>query len=305
MKINRANFSEFYLKNLRSKLLLLDKERERISYNYIATNLVSAFLFYHFLYKKFGDIIIYPIVGIAVLTFYLYFDKFKKTYKEKIVELVFSQVFDQHTYRTVMSLTEAEYRSSFLFQGSYNEFSGADLVDGTFKGQDVRMSYLDIKYSKSSDSKSDDQIIFLGLMVIIKINTPYLAQTIVEPDETHSLLSFLSKNFDSSESVRHELVRLESIEFEKEFAVKSNDQVEARKILTPVVQEKLVKLLKKNKTPFAFSVQKNQIAVAIPRNASYFEPQYFSSIEKSHSVHDIVELFLFLEDLLKEIAFIP
>jgi hypothetical protein len=71
--------------------------------------------------------------------------------------------------------------------------------------------------------------------------------------ENNPQLNFFNKLF-SSFANNLEKVKLESIDFENRFIVYSNDQVEARYILTPSFMERLVKLEKMMGDEISFSL---------------------------------------------------
>jgi hypothetical protein len=115
--------------------------------------------------------------------------------------------------------------------------------------------------------------------------------------ERNPQIGFFTKLF-SSFTWNLEKVKLESPEFENKFIVYSNDQVEARYILTPSFMERLLKLqeLMGDKTSYSFVDTK--INVAIPINDALFEPSLFSKNDYNklgnyyntvHIVFDIID----------------
>jgi hypothetical protein len=74
-----------------------------------------------------------------------------------------------------------------------------------------------------------------------------------------------------------EKVKLESPEFENRFIVYSNDQVEARYILTPSFMERLVKLQDMMGDHTSYSFVDTNIYVAVPVRDPLFEPSVFSA----------------------------
>ncbi len=79
---------------------------------------------------------------------------------------------------------------------------------------------------------------------------------------------------------RSELVKMDNIAFEKEFVVYSNDQIEARYILTHTLMSKLLHLKKKSKHPLYVSFLDGNIYMAIEYNKDLFEPSVFHSLLK-------------------------
>jgi hypothetical protein len=303
MKISKQNFSEFFIKNIQPKLSVLELERKKNAKKFYVVNGSFSAVWLVFAGKWFlitnGFILVLlPPFFVGLISSHFIFSKFKKTFKEKIVKTIFDQIFDKHDHYPSSYLRESEYASTFLYQENYNSYSGEDLVEGVFNGQGIKLSELKVKYVNRSSKKNDERIIFQGLMILIDINNSFKSETIVEPDVAENMFGFVGKMLQGKNKFSHEVVRLESPDFEKHFVVRSGDQVEARKILTPRVQEKLLELSVKNKLQFAFSIQSNQLSIALPTQRDFFEASAFSSSENSKSIRDIVDLFLFIEELI-------
>lgn len=306
MKIDRASYNTFFFESLRSKLVILEAQRVRAMNVFVILNVpIFVVLLMTFINQGADPAagVFYLLAEIVVLylSFRWIFAKYKKTYKEKIIPIVFEKIFDQFDFYPQLFLSEAEYVGSMLFQDHYNRYSGEDLIEGVFKGIKLRMSELHVKFVHKSGKNKSERTIFKGILINFNMKTPYLGQMIVEPDVAENLLGHVGKMLQFKNKFDHEVIRLESIEFEKQFVVRGSDQIEARKILTPAVQERISALAKKNKLNFGFSVSANQVSVAFAQQKDYFEPEYFSSNVNGKSIRSIVDVFLFVEELLVEI----
>lgn len=88
-------------------------------------------------------------------------------------------------------------------------------------------------------------------------------------------------------------VNLEDSEFKKHFDVYSNDQIEARSILTPAVMSRLIKIDNKYKT--GFSIEKGNINIVISSTKDWFEIPLFKQPENfSHYKNIIMDLISFV-----------
>lgn len=308
MKIDRKNFNSFYIEEIQSKLALLELERKRmLKLFFVIVGLV--FMFSCFIsikqLRSFNILSIFivlsPTIITACLMYFFTFRKFKINYKNKIIKLLFNSIFDDYFYRPDGYLTEAEYQSTLLYQGNFNRFSGEDCIEGVFKGKEIKLSELLVRRVENRKKKNTTKIIFNGLMVIFKMKTPYVSQIVVEPDFAEKILGFMGRAIQSTTKGNLEIVRLESPDFEKNFIVYSNDQIEVRRFLTPLIQEKLTNFKKMKKTLFAFSIQSNQISIALPNSKNQFEPNYFSRTDDVKIIREIIDLFLFFDELLSHL----
>lgn len=305
MKIDKKNFNQFYIQNIQSKLAILEEERKRSLKTCLFFVFASLAISFMFGLNKFVEInpifilfMLAPTFIVGFISYYFTFRNYRKQYKEKVINLIFKNIFDDFYYRPESHLTEYDYQSTLLYQGNYNRFSGEDFVEGVFKGQDVKMSELQVAKVERRKKKNSKKIIFKGLLILIKVKTPYFSQTIIEPDLAESAFGFIGKALQADKKGLLENVRLESPDFEKNFAVYSSDQIESRKILTPVVQEKLTALKNVQKDLFAFSIHPNQICIAFPNISNQFEPNYFTKVDDVKIVREVFDLFLFVDDLL-------
>ncbi len=84
---------------------------------------------------------------------------------------------------------------------------------------------------------------------------------------------FQSWNFN-----RDELIKLEDVEFEKQFAVYGSDQVEARYILSTSLMQRILKFKKESGKRIHLGFAQSKIYIAISYDKDLFEPPIFRSI---------------------------
>lgn len=127
-----------------------------------------------------------------------------------------------------------------------------DNFTGSYKNVNIRISeaHLEYKYKKNSDSCNS----FYGVFVMLDMNKNFSGKTIVTP-------RLIRNNLEE--------VELEKSEFTKKFTIYSDDQIEARYILTPAFMERFVKLKKVFNTSLiqaAFYNNRLLIAIEQPRD---------------------------------------
>ncbi len=308
MKIDKRNFNTFYIEKIQSKIVLLEKSRRKALKTFVVVVCIALAISSMLVYSQIKNfnlfsflLVLTPVCIVGAITYYFTFRKFRREYKDKIIHLLFQNIFDDFFYRPDGFLSETDYQSTLLFQGNYNRYTGEDFVEGQFRGQDVLLSELLVRKVEHRKKRSSTKIIFNGLMILIKVRTPYLSQTIVEPDLAEKLFGHVGRSLQFNQKGHLELVRLESPEFEKNFVVYTTDQVEVRKFLTPISQEKLTMFKKQSNMQFAFSIQPNQISIALPNIRNQFEPNYFSRLDNVKVVREIIDLFLFLDEFILQI----
>ena len=100
---------------------------------------------------------------------------------------------------------------------------------------------------------------------------------------------------------RGELVKLENTEFESEFAVYSDDQIESRYILSPSLMEKILSFKKQTNKNIQLSFIDSRLYVAIPYSKALFEPRLFGDMINFSDIqeyHDDLNLVISIAETL-------
>ncbi len=87
------------------------------------------------------------------------------------------------------------------------------------------------------------------------------------------------------------LEQMESVEFEDAFVVRATDPVEARYVLTPDMQERMLALRGRLNDDVRFAFRESHVFMTIPNQADWFEP----SLE--HPAHERSQMSTFLAQL--------
>lgn len=127
------------------------------------------------------------------------------------------------------------FKNSGIITKRYDEYDIDDVFVGSFKDvsiEIVEVEYVDITRERTSDGKTRVQrnTIFDGVIITLDMNKNFISHTLVKSD----------KLFKTSgvQGLRH--TTLEDPIFEKSFDVFTNDEVDARYLLTPSFMERLV-----------------------------------------------------------------
>ena len=184
--------------------------------------------------------------------------RFKSEVIAKMVKFVDESLY----YSAEGCITQSEYHQSKLFLTGVDRYSGDDLVSGTIGKTTIRFSEVHSEYkTQTTDSKGRTRTtwhtIFRGIFFIGDFNKHFKGETIVLPDTAESLFGGLGSLFQKMNISRDQLVKLEDTEFEKAFCVYSNDQVEARYILSPKLMERIVELKGSSKNTFFINFSHN------------------------------------------------
>lgn len=164
----------------------------------------------------------------------------------------------------------------------------------TINGININIAIFIIKYLKNIifnnkkniiNSISDVNIVFNGIIIRLDMNKNFISKTIIKND-TGKI-----GNFFQSKHTNLENVRLEDPLFENEFEVYSENQVEARVLLTTSFMDRLLKLKELfQSSQIECSFYDNELLMMIPSTLNRFETKsIFYPVDFEDDMKSIVQ----------------
>lgn len=164
-------------------------------------------------------------------------------FKDRAIPGLLRHALPEFRYYAGSCIPEDEFNNSMLFINP-DRYTGKDYFQGRIDKTDLHFSMIhaEERYeTTTTDTDSDGNTttrteehwrnIFKGLFFSADFNKNFHGVTLVRAGKAGVLSGFSSK-----------LVKMEDPRFNKQFTVYSNDQVEARYLLTPRMMERLVEL---------------------------------------------------------------
>ena len=200
----------------------------------------------------------------------------KSEFRRVVLPAMVAQIAPGLAYRNGQSIPETQFNACGLFMRP-DRYSASHLVEGRLGDTAVHfgMVHAEERYEeRDSDGKTEVKYrtIFGGLFFVADFNKHFAGKTLVKP----SAANFLDKLFGS-------IVRLEDPEFNEQFHVSTNDQVEARYIMTPALMERF-KSLRQKMGPLHASFSGGNMTLAIPMQFDTFEVKMFTPITEDGSL---------------------
>jgi len=178
-------------------------------------------------------------------------ENYYKLVKKEIIAKIVSSHNPFYKYNPKGYVNSNGFFRSGLFKPAFiTEYSGSDLVSGETGYGHFYFSQVGLRiksgYKKLGTLPSRQGVYFQGIIYVTDFNRKFSGKTLIYPDFARRSFGNLVGEAINKMSIfrKSDLVMLEDVEFEEEFAVYSSDQVEARYILTPTMMERL-KLFKK------------------------------------------------------------
>jgi hypothetical protein len=198
---------------------------------------------------------------------------YRSRYKQDVFARVTSALAPGMTYHPQHFIAENYYTGCGLQSSRIDRYSGQDYFEGHVGGTHLIFSEIHAEREESrKDSKGNRRTywvtVFKGIFFMADFPKHFQGQVIIEPDVAEATFGWLGRKLQGMSS---DLVRLENPEFEKAFKVRATDQVEARYLLTPSFQDRLLELRKFWGGKIGMSLLRSNLYLAIPNREDWFE----------------------------------
>jgi hypothetical protein len=256
-----------------------------------------------------GQSILISLVIAGVLSgiaFFVSTKSYKRNYKDQVVRSVITSYQADLRYQPEGYIGEHTFRASKLFLNGIDRYKGEDYVAGRRDKTDFEFSELHAEYkTHSTDSKGRRQTqwhtIFKGVFFIADFHKDFRTHTVVLPDTAEKLFGFLGQKLQGMNMVRGELIKLEDAEFEKEFCVYGDDQIESRYILSPGLMRRILDCKAKFRSKVYLAFLNSKVYMAIESRKNYFEPNVFSAADDMGPVNQFREDLDLIVDIVDDL----
>ena len=203
--------------------------------------------------------------------------EFSAEFKAKVMTRVAARFFPELKYRPSDHIEQSLYNESQLFRQELDTYTGNDYFSGRLGEVDFQFSELLCQYTTGSGKNRRTVTAFRGFFFVGDFHREIYFRTMIQPDMAESLLGVLGRGLQRLGNGGR-LVDLENPEFEKLFVVTSDDQVEARYVLTPLFMEKLCDFRARVGQNIHLCFVNGRMILAIETDHDYFEPGLFGEI---------------------------
>ena len=145
-----------------------------------------------------------------------------------------------------------------------NIFYCDDLIKGVYNGLNVCIGDIKLEYKSTTSTSSTPDTVFNGVLVCCDSNKNFKSTTVIKKEEGALVNSLYAPD-------GLEKVKLEDPIFEESFEAYSNDQIEARYLLTTAFMERLLTAQKKLKTTVTCSFENGKMYIAINIDKNWFD----------------------------------
>jgi hypothetical protein len=242
-----------------------------------------------------------------------YFKGYKDEFKTSVIAKIINAIEPGLAYDQNGMVPKAEFVASHLFAESPDDYSGDDLISGmvgrtTIQCSEIWVNKVEIVRVSTGSTSSGSQRtrkkhhpIFNGLFFVADFNKSFNGITLVLPDKAQKLLGGWGQALQKLNVQNGELIKLEDPEFEKLFVVYSQDQVEARYILSTSLMQRIVAFQQRAQKDIRLSFANNKLYLAIPFEGELFEPSLMGSLLDFAQVQAYHDDFKLATDIVAEL----
>jgi hypothetical protein len=224
-------------------------------------------------YKDLPDYVLAAAFMISSAALYYPFKLFSKAVKTDLFRDLF-KFFDGFVFKNSGHDPEESY-GKFDLIPDYNVYESKGIINGAHSEVDFSAEELTLKEVRRSSKSSSTKIVFRGMIIVFEFNKKFNGRTLVKKD----LGIFNSLNKVKRDKL--ERVKLEDPVFEKMFEVYSEDQIEARYLLSTSFMERLMSLSKLfDNAKLECSFFDNRLLLLVPTKKHFFSvPSFFRRLD--------------------------
>ena len=220
-----------------------------------------------------------------------------KTYQSSVKEIIFPKIFSyfgpNFSYSPTSFISVESLKDSQIIP-SYQKESTEDYVKGSYADINIELMEAKLTMEEGSGKSRRTVTVFKGAFIFFDMKKKFLGKTIMKRDRGK-----MGNWFNSVDHLKK--VGLVDPKFEKEFEVYSNDQVEARYILSPTFMENIVKLndiyggaiqcsFYANRMLIMLSSMVNRFEVGSPFEPATFEKEIKDILSQMQAIFQMIDI---------------
>lgn len=226
------------------------------------------------------------VIGNLVSYYGIYSKKlanFKESVKRDVIGGIVKGISPELNYNSKQGISRNIFKHSDIFKSRINRYKTEDRIWGLVGSTDIEMAEIKAERKETSrdsngNTKTKYVTVFEGIFMVADFHKHFHGTTHVLPDIAESMFGWLGRKMQSMNWSRGEVAHMEDPDFEKAFVVYTDDQVEARYILSTSLMRRMLDLKKRFGSQVAFAFKESKVYIAISSKDNYFEPSYKKSL---------------------------
>lgn len=196
------------------------------------------------------------------------FKKLSNEFKANYLPQEIKKIYPDSTYELNKGFDKEEIYNSKVLSKQDRYFS-EDLITGTYEGVKFQVADVKLQDVRSTGKSTTVVTVFQGQVYKFEFNKPFKSNILINQP------SFFKNLFGWNR------VKTESVEFNSELSVYSDNEHEVFYILTPHFMERIYQLDRKYQDKISFSFINNQLYIAINTKKDNFDLRMFRELDLS------------------------
>lgn len=271
----------YYNTTIRPELVRMERIRKRTLFSIYASIGAILVVLALFWYIQAGFVILILLAPIIFYLGTLYFriERFRQAFKPAVVSLILefmneSPNFKELSYDAKKVIAKDRFLRSELFAGRKINYAGEDYIQGLVGEMPFELSELYVQEISRASNRLD--LVFGGIFIHAIFNEPSVGHLAVWPRDEFRFMRRTIKEFIYQGGMDAE-IEIQNPNFRELFVVYAKRNTVVHNILTPPMQEALVRFVETTGHDLYFSVYNKNVFAGIAHDRDLLEPHIFRS----------------------------
>jgi len=204
---------------------------------------------------------------------------YRALYKNEIISRIATHIEPSLAYSPSNGISKRKFREIGHYSGRIDRYKTEDFFQGKRDLTELYFAEIHAEYKTTSrDSKGNTRTtwhtLFKGVFFAADFHKDFNTWVKVRPDKESGVFGWIGTKMQKLSSSH---IRMENAEFEENFKVNAGNDQEARYILTPNMQERLLNLKKYYNVDVIVSFKNGSVYITMPQKNDWFESSIFKS----------------------------
>lgn len=302
-------YENFYQTKLLEPLTELDEQRKNMIKNRIAlVVLVALAILIHsvliiFEVLKYPLTIFITVLVLPMIAYFVYqkffykFDEIAASLKDLLIKEILVATMNPNGYKEEAFIPYLDFQPSRLYNLQPDHYAGKHYMKGG-KLSTVA-SYIE---SGIETNEGKWETVFEGYFMICEEKFLFQGTTIVVPDDTQQNLGILGQKLKETSFTEYKYVKMQNKDFNKTFAVYSNNLLDTYKNLNDKVINTLLDVQEELGINIGLTIMPNKIYTSIEFPSDYFEFNHWKTMLNPEKYAPLYEATSIAINQIKEIG---
>ncbi|MGJ8657684.1 MAG: DUF3137 domain-containing protein [Akkermansiaceae bacterium] len=257
-----------------------------------------------------------PIAGFIFLglglfgSYYLYqhqvgreLSQFRYLFKQEVIRSIASTIEPTLSYAPYEGISKQHFNKIGHYSRSIDRYASEDYFQGQLGATNLYFAEIHAEYktrhrNSNGHTKTRWHTLFKGVLFAADFHKNFNTWVTIRPDSEAGLFGWIGNKLQKFSSSH---IRMESPEFEENFKVNTGDDQQCRYLLTPDMQERLLKLKRSHGSEVIVSFQNESVYITIPKTTNFFETSIHQSVLSVEQVDRVAQQVVYFLNIVEDL----